>query len=242
MKYLSSLPNMRRSVAFSLERSAIFSALSRSLWKLLWIFLIRSLLVENWAWMSAGRYSYRTDQFKFLNTGNCSGGNKCQDFSVICDLCDKPLPGLRLCWSWTHRRFSCKRHAAWSEHPVWGERGEECVSGKRHWSNWNRIRFTVSHRDDNALLCNITGQASVRQHKKTTYRATEGEESLDQLILWKEGVPCHQVNESAESTPPPFNELPLRDGGQDCGRTTQQKKKTVKWFCYTAACSETWIN
>ena len=47
MKYLSSLPNMSRSVAFSFERSAIFSALSRSLWKLLWIFLISSLLVEN---------------------------------------------------------------------------------------------------------------------------------------------------------------------------------------------------
>lgn len=60
MKYLSSLPNMRRSVAFSFERSAIFSALSRSLWKLLWMFLISSLLVENWDWMSAGRYSYRT--------------------------------------------------------------------------------------------------------------------------------------------------------------------------------------
>lgn len=61
MKYLSSLPNMRRSVAFSFERSAIFSALSRSFWKLLWIFLISSLLVENWAWMSAGRYSYKTN-------------------------------------------------------------------------------------------------------------------------------------------------------------------------------------
>lgn len=47
IKYLSSLPNMRRSAAFSFERSAIFSALSRSLWKLLWMFLIISLLVEN---------------------------------------------------------------------------------------------------------------------------------------------------------------------------------------------------
>lgn len=55
LKYLSSLPNMRRSDALSFERSAIFSALSRSLWKLLWIFLISSRLVENWAWMSAGR-------------------------------------------------------------------------------------------------------------------------------------------------------------------------------------------
>lgn len=61
IKYLSSLPNIRRSVAFSLERSAIFSALSRSLWKLLWIFLISSLLVENWTWMSVGRHSYNTD-------------------------------------------------------------------------------------------------------------------------------------------------------------------------------------
>ena len=55
--YLSSLPNMSKSVAFSLERSAIFSARSRSLWKLLWMFLINSLLAENWFWMSVGRYS-----------------------------------------------------------------------------------------------------------------------------------------------------------------------------------------
>lgn len=66
MKYLSSLPNMRRSAAFSFERSAIFSALSRSLWKLLWIFLMSSLLVENWTWMSVGRYSYKNRRDKSL--------------------------------------------------------------------------------------------------------------------------------------------------------------------------------
>lgn len=68
LTYLSSLPNISRSVAFSLERSAIFSALSRSLLKLLWTFLINSRLVENWAWMSAGRYSYRKE--RQLSTGN----------------------------------------------------------------------------------------------------------------------------------------------------------------------------
>lgn len=66
--HLSSLPNISRSVAFSLERSAIFSALSRSLLKLLWIFLINSRLVENWPWMSAGRYSYQRE--RQLSTGN----------------------------------------------------------------------------------------------------------------------------------------------------------------------------
>ena len=78
MKYLSSRPNMRRSVAFSLERSAILSALSRSFWKLLWIFLISSLLVENWAWMSAGRYSYKTEpiniEIDVFNPGYSLGG------------------------------------------------------------------------------------------------------------------------------------------------------------------------
>lgn len=63
-EYLSSWPNKSRSVAFSCERSAIFSALSRSRWKLLWIFLISSLLVENWAWMSAGRYSCKNRSSK----------------------------------------------------------------------------------------------------------------------------------------------------------------------------------
>ena len=76
-KYLSSLPNMSRSVAFSFERSAIFSALSRSLWKLLWIFLISSLLVENWAWMSAGRYSYRENNKKVLQVIVWWGGGDC---------------------------------------------------------------------------------------------------------------------------------------------------------------------
>lgn len=73
--YLSSLPNIRRSVAFSLERSAIFSALSRSLLKLLWIFLINSRLVKNWAWISAGRSSCRKSQHnseRQFSTGNNS--------------------------------------------------------------------------------------------------------------------------------------------------------------------------
>ncbi len=81
---------------------------------------------------------------------------------------------------------------------------------KKTLSSWNRMRLTVSHHDDNAYCA--TAPAS---YKNTTYGAAEGEEGLDQLILGEEGMPCHQVDESAKSTSPPLNELPLRDGGQD---------------------------
>lgn len=99
IKYLSSLPNMRRSDALSLERSTIFSALSRSLWKLLWIFLIISLLVENWAWMSAGRYSCNTSEAKLfcavwiLKSRQFFMRKVQLESSTMC----KPLPELRFC-------------------------------------------------------------------------------------------------------------------------------------------------
>lgn len=59
-------------------------------------------------------------------------------------------------------------------------------------------------------------QSGAASLENNTYRAIEGEEGLDQLVLCEEGVPCHQVDESAKSTSPPFNELALRDRGQDC--------------------------
>ena len=58
--------------------------------------------------------------------------------------------------------------------------------------------------------------------KETTYRATEGEEGLDQLVLREEGVASHQVNKSAKSSSPPLNELPLRNGGQNCGHIQEK--------------------
>lgn len=111
--HLSSLPNIRRSVAFSLERTAIFSALSRSLLKLLWMFLIKSRLVKNWAWISAGRYScrkiqhnserqFRTgEQFVFLtkcttNLGLC--GNSVRHELVSCSLIGITQLSLDVLW------------------------------------------------------------------------------------------------------------------------------------------------
>ena len=61
-------------------------------------------------------------------------------------------------------------------------------------------------------------------HENTTYGATEGEEGLDQLVLWEEGMPRHQVDESAEGAPPALDELALGDVGQDCGRTPEKQK------------------
>lgn len=92
-------------------------------------------------------------------------------------------------------------------------------------SSWNRMHFTVSHHDDIAYCA--TAQATERgeaSYKNTTYGAAEGEEGLDELVLGEEGMPCHQVDESAESTSPPLNEFALRDGGQDCGQIPEKTK------------------
>lgn len=76
-------------------------------------------------------------------------------------------------------------------------------------------------------VCKITfivwwsREQSEAASSKSTYGATEREEGLDQLILWEEGVPCHQIDESAQSTSPPLNELALRDRRQDCRQTSE---------------------
>lgn len=61
--------------------------------------------------------------------------------------------------------------------------------------------------------------------RRSTHRAAEGEEGLDHLVLREEGMPSHQVDESAQSTSPAFDEFTLRDGGQDCVVVKYGKKK-----------------
>lgn len=72
------------------------------------------------------------------------------------------------------------------------------------------------------MITFLVQQSEAACYESTTYGATEGEEGLGQLILWEEGMPCHQIDESAKSTSPPLNELTLRDRGQDCGQIPEK--------------------
>lgn len=144
--------------------------------------------------------------------------------------CDKPWPRLQFCWSWTHHQLFCKRHAAYSEHPVW-EDGWGVCEWKRSLVHGTGC-ILPNHLQDNAYCATDGVTAEAASFRNTTYRATEGEEGLDKLVLWEEGMPSHQVNESSKSTSPAFNELPLRDGGQDCGpsaeKTAREHTRSVR--------------
>lgn len=148
---------MSRSVAFSLERSAIFSARSRSLWKLLWIFLISSLLEENWAWMSAGRYSYRQHRHGIVITGNAgSAAWKC--IMTVTSLerdteWSKPLLESQVCRLKTHPPFSWTHHAVWFGHPTRTKKKKTTVRHTSYSLPWisllrhhsNNVKPTFTH-------------------------------------------------------------------------------------------------
>lgn len=104
-----------------------------------------------------------------------------------------------------------------------GKRGEVCVSGKRHWvAGTGSISLSVIVTI--MLIVQQPQSEAAASHESTTYRAAEGEEGLDQLVLWEEGMSRHQVDESAEGASPALDELALRDVGQDCGRTPERQK------------------
>lgn len=65
-----------------------------------------------------------------------------------------------------------------------------------------------------------TGPQTHRGCTGATYGAVEGEEGLQQLVLGEDRMARHQVDEPAERTSPPLDELAIRDGGQDCGETS----------------------
>lgn len=174
---------MRRSVAFSLERSAIFSALSRSLWKLVWIFLISSLLVKNWAWISAGRYSYKyrstttlfnslviawVDLFFFL-CHRTTGTNLCLGRDSVChELISQLLVSFsQLTLDILFRKAQMEKKKK-----------------TKTQSSWSRKRFAVGHYDKD-IYCTTT--------KTTKWSGKRGKEYIQSHWRWGRSSPARPL-------------------------------------------------